>query len=81
MSGKVRDPREVIREEMMMRARIIDVLRGGPKTVPEIAGELGRPSHEVMCWVMGLRRYGQVSEAGEPDDDGYYRYGAAEEGD
>lgn len=74
MSGEVGDLREIIREEMLMQDTILELLREGPKTVPEIAAALGRPSYEVMLWVMGLRKYGRVAETGEPTDEGYYLY-------
>ncbi|TYO93282.1 MarR family transcriptional regulator [Desulfallas thermosapovorans] len=74
MQGTVRDLREVIREEMFMRDKILKVLRDGPKTVPEIAKTLGYPSGEVMYWVMGMRKYGHVAETEE--EDGFYKYKA-----
>ncbi len=43
---------------------------GGPLTVPEIAAAIGSPTHEVLFWVMGMRRYGTVVEVREPSDDG-----------
>lgn len=76
MKGEIRDLREVIREEMLMKDRILDVLKEGPKTVPEIAKAIGYPSHEVMYWVMGLRKYGHVAEMEEATDEGYYQYKA-----
>ena len=76
MNGEVRDVREVIREEMMMRDKILAVLGEGSKTVPEIAQNLGYPSHEVMFWVMGMRKYGHLAEDGLTDE-GYYKYRAA----
>lgn len=72
MKGKIRDIREIIRDEMLMRTKILAILQEGPMTVPEIAQTLNRPSHEVMYWVMGMRKYGQVAETEE--DDGYYQY-------
>jgi len=78
MNGEVRDIREVIREEMLMRDKIVDILRNGPLTVPEIAEALGYPSCEVMYWVMGMRKYGFVSEIGDVTDEGYFRYRAVE---
>lgn len=74
MNSEMRDIREIIREEMLMRDKIARILRQGPMTVPEIALALGCPSHEVMFWVMGMRKYGQVSET-ELTDEGYYKYG------
>ncbi|SHJ48065.1 MarR family transcriptional regulator [Desulfofundulus thermosubterraneus] len=75
MNGRVRDVREVVREEMLMRDKILDVLKDGPKTVPEIAQAVGYPCHEVMFWVMGMRKYGHLCED-ELTDEGYYRYRA-----
>ncbi|MCL4442392.1 MAG: MarR family transcriptional regulator [Firmicutes bacterium] len=77
MNGEVRDLREVIREELLMKDVILGAVKDGPRTVPEIASAIGRPSHEVLIWVMGLRRYGHLSETGEMTDEGYYRYGAS----
>jgi hypothetical protein len=74
-----RDPREVIREEPLMHAPILAALAGGPLTVPQIAGALGRPSDEVLYWVMGMRRYGKLVELKEADDDGYFPYAAVKE--
>ena len=73
-----RDLREIIREEPLMRSRILEVLSDGPHTVPEIAEALGRPAHEAMYWVMGLRRYGWIREVKEPTPEGYFRYQAVE---
>ncbi len=76
MKGEVRDLREVIREEMLMRDKIVNILKDGPRTVPEISEAIGYPSHEVMFWVMGMRKYGFVAEIGEMTDEGYYKYKA-----
>jgi hypothetical protein len=71
-----RDVREIIRDEQFMRARILKVLESGPQTVPEIAAALGKPTHEVVFWVMGMRKYGYVAEIKEVTDDGYFQYQA-----
>jgi len=76
-----RDPREVIREEQLMRRRILAVLKDGPRTIPEIAETLGYPTHEVVTWVMGMRKYGQLSEVKEPTEEGFYLYQALQEGE
>ncbi len=73
-----RDLREIIREEPLMRGRILEVLADGPHTVPEIAEAVGRPSHEALYWVMGMRRYGWVRETKEVTPEGYFRYGAVQ---
>ncbi len=73
-----RNIREIVRDEQVMRRRVLAVLADGPLTVPEIAAALERPTHEVMFWVMGLRKYGWLVEDKEVNDDGYYRYEVAE---
>jgi len=65
---------EVLRDEMYMRDRIIKILAGGPKTIAGIAGELGCPSDEVLRWVMGMRRYGLITEMPKARADDYYQY-------
>ncbi len=74
MSATTREIREIVREEPAMRRRILAALREGPRTVPEIAEAIGAPSHEMVYWIMGMRRYGWVSEVREAADDGYFRY-------
>ena len=73
-----REVREVIRDEHLMRGRILKLLDAGPLTILEIAEGLGRPSHEVTFWVMGMRKYGYVLEEKETTDEGYHRYKAIE---
>jgi hypothetical protein len=69
-----RDVREIIREEPAMHGQILRCLDAGPLTVPEIAEAIGRPSEEVLFWVMGMRRYGRLVEVPEPNDEGYFQY-------
>jgi hypothetical protein len=76
LEARPRDVREIIRDEQAMRGRILEVLESGPQTIPEIAEALGKPSREVVFWVMGLRKYGWVAEIKEVDDDGYFPYQA-----
>jgi hypothetical protein len=73
-----RDLREVIRDEHIMRGRILKLLAGGPLTIPEIATGVGRPTFEVTFWVMGMRKYGYVTEIKEVTDEGYFQYQAIE---
>ncbi len=76
MNAPNRDLREIVREEPVMRAQILTALAGGPRTIPEIAEELGVPSHEAVFWVMGMRRYGHLAEVKGVTDEGYFRYEA-----
>jgi predicted transcriptional regulator len=73
-----REIREIIRDEHIMRSRILKVLETEPRTIPEIAETLGYPTSEVTFWVMGMRKYGFVAEDKEVTDEGYYRYQAIE---
>jgi hypothetical protein len=77
MNATNREVREVIREEPVMRGRILAALADGPRTVPEIAAAIDRPAHEVVFWVMGMRRYGWVHEVRDGSADGYFRYEAS----
>jgi hypothetical protein len=73
-----RDVREIIRDEHLMRGRILELLQDGPLTIPEIAEGLARPTFEVTFWVMGMRKYGYVAEIKEVTDEGYFQYQAIE---
>ncbi len=81
MNARMRDFREVMREEMFMRDKVLATLSEGPKTVPEIAGALDCPVHEVMFWVMAARKYGYLEELAEANDEGYYQYELVEKKD
>jgi len=69
-----RDLLETIRYEMVMRDKIVEILKEGPKTVPEVADILGEPVYEVMYWMMAMRKYGTIEETEEITDEGYYKY-------
>ncbi|MGQ9500091.1 MAG: MarR family transcriptional regulator [Dissulfurimicrobium sp.] len=69
-----RDTCEVFRDEMYLKDRIADILRSGPKTIPELANALGLPSHEVMMIVMTMRRFGMVEELPKNKRDDYFQY-------
>ncbi len=81
LAPKLRDPREVIREEPLMRRPILNALSEGPLTIPQLAEVLGAPAEEVVYWVMGLRRFGHVIELEEADDDGYFPYARLDQKD
>jgi len=74
MNGPHRDPREVIREEPIMRRQILDFVATEAHSVPEIAEQIGAPAHEALLWVMGMRRFGYLREVKGSDSDGYFRY-------
>jgi predicted Rossmann fold nucleotide-binding protein DprA/Smf involved in DNA uptake len=74
MPPTIRDVREVVRDEPVMRARILAAVRDGPLTVPEIAQAIQAPTGEVVIWVMGMRRYGWLAEIKGATVDGYFQY-------
>lgn len=76
---ELRNLHEVLRDEMVERDRVAAVLRGGAKTVPELAEALGAPPYEVTKWVMAMRRYGRVRDLPKTRADDYYRYELVEE--
>lgn len=76
MTPTSRELREVIREEPVMRGRILAALHDGPLTIPEIALAIESPTHEVVFWVMGMRRYGWLAEIKGATVDGYFQYEA-----
>jgi hypothetical protein len=78
MSAPSRETREIVRDEMAMHGRILAALQAGALTVPEIAAAIHQPTHEVVVWVMGMRRYGWLREVKGSDGDGYFRYRAEE---
>jgi hypothetical protein len=71
---------EVLRDEMVMQARIAEELTKGSLTIPELAERLGAPSWEVTVWVMSMRRYGKLEELPKSRADDYYAYGLAKRG-
>jgi crotonobetainyl-CoA:carnitine CoA-transferase CaiB-like acyl-CoA transferase len=77
MSTPMRDVREVIRDEHLMRNRILRAMDDRPMTVPQIATAIDAPEREVVFWVMGMRKYGHLVEINEVDDAGYFHYQAA----
>jgi predicted ArsR family transcriptional regulator len=70
--------RELARMELGMKRRFIDTLRKGPKTIPQVADELGITEHEAMWWMMGFVRYGYVTVSERANEEGYFVYQAAE---
>ncbi|KAF0108130.1 MAG: hypothetical protein FD146_1144 [Anaerolineaceae bacterium] len=54
----------LFRAQKQMQQAICQFIRETPKTVPEIAAEIGKPSHEVLWFVASLKKYGIVVEAG-----------------
>lgn len=69
-----RDLSEIMRDKMVIADKIVALLRKEPQNIPQVAENLGYPSHEVVRWMMDMWRYGVIEETGNPDEDGYYQY-------
>ena len=69
-----RDTAEVMRDEMVMKDKILSVLTEDARTVPEVAAALERSTNNVLFWIMAMWRYGSLEEVGKPNDEGYYKY-------
>jgi predicted transcriptional regulator len=74
-----------VSEELKMKTRtqtsimkkIKESIENASKTVPEIAQITKIPSHEVLWYLMALKKYGMVIEGDEQE--GYYQYTLKEE--
>ena len=73
-----RDVREVVRDEPLMRSRLLGCCTTGRSPCPSSPRPAGLPEDEVMVWMMGLRKYGYVAEVPGANGDGYFAYGAVE---
>ncbi|RPI13824.1 MAG: hypothetical protein EHM65_04985 [Acidobacteriales bacterium] len=51
---------------------IQEALKEGPRTVPEISSLTKIPTQKVLWYIMAMKRYNKVAEAGQAGD--YYRY-------
>ena len=65
---------EVMRDEMIMKDKIIELLKDEPKTIGELSEALGRPSHETMLWVMAMWRFGTIVEVEKGRTEEYFQY-------
>jgi predicted transcriptional regulator len=66
-----------LKEQKAVRKQICQVMRDGPKTVPEVAEESGLPAHEVLWHITAMKKYDLVTEVGQSGE--YYQYAMAEE--
>lgn len=65
------------KEQRKIVKAIKEVLKSGPKTIPQIAVETGLKSEDVVWYLFSLRKYGEIQEVEEVD--GYYTYKLVEE--
>jgi len=64
---------KMTREQASMRSKITKALASSPKTIPEIAREIGVDISIVTWYVLTFVRY-DVFEPVEQTEDGYWKY-------
>jgi predicted Rossmann fold nucleotide-binding protein DprA/Smf involved in DNA uptake len=72
MGGLTDQKKAMTKEQRDLTKAIQQALKDGPRTAPEIAAQTGIPSHKVFWYVIALKKYGKIGEAGRAGD--YYRY-------
>ena len=72
MGGISEQKKQHAKQLKAARKAIVQMLTEKPATVPEIAAALNMPSDEALWHLTGIRKYGQVVEAGEAGD--YFLY-------
>jgi len=68
----VENARQSIKVQNQIIRQIKAQITDAAKTVPEIAQAAGMPASQVLLYIAGLKKYGQVAEA-EKDGD-YFKY-------
>jgi predicted transcriptional regulator len=58
----------LLREQKQFQKSIMKSIDEDPKTIPEIADEIGEPSQEVLWHIAAMKKYGIVAEAGMSGD-------------
>lgn len=54
-----------LKDQQDVRKRLRAAFASGPRTVPELARECGLEAGRVLWHLMAMRRYGELTEAGE----------------
>jgi hypothetical protein len=70
--GISKELKESFNEQQRIYKALRAALKGGPRTVPQLAKECNLPAPTVMWHMMALRRYGQVLDG--PEENGYLLY-------
>ncbi len=72
MGGLTDAKKAYLKADRDARKALREALRFGPKTIPELTQQLNLPGEKVTWYVMALKRYGEIVEAGQAGD--YFRY-------
>jgi predicted ArsR family transcriptional regulator len=79
MGGISEEKKQHAKQFKAARKAIVQLLTEKPATAPEIAAALNMPSDEALWHLTGMRKYGQVAEAGEAGEYFLYALVASEE--
>ena len=60
----VASTQELLKEQKRVQKLICQSIRETAKSVPEIASEIGMPTHEVLWYLTGYKKYDIVVEEG-----------------
>ncbi len=63
-SDSVERTQNLVREQKQLHNAICKCIREEAKTVPEIAVQVGKPTNEVLWYLMAMKKYGIVMETG-----------------
>jgi predicted Rossmann fold nucleotide-binding protein DprA/Smf involved in DNA uptake len=71
----VEKARQSIKTQNQIIKQIKAQISDTAKTVPEIAQAIEMPTSQVLLYIVGLKKYGEIVEADKDGD--YFRYGLA----
>ncbi len=71
--------RDLRKRQAVESAKILQALKAGPRTAPELAKVTGLPSELVVWYVMTLVKNKTIRAAGKTED-GFFRYTLVPEG-
>lgn len=74
--GMSAELKEYFKEQQRIRKLLKEALKGGPRTIPQLAAACKLDSSVVVWHVMAMRRYGLISEGAEQN--GYLLYALKE---
>jgi hypothetical protein len=76
MGGLTETRKTYAKADREARKALREALKSGPKTVPALAGETALPGQDVLWYLMAMKRYGELVEAGQAGD--YFLYALKE---
>ena len=61
-----------LKDQQYFRRKMQKAMKGGPKTIPEIAEKSNLPTDQVLWHVMAMKKYDLIREVGMEGE--YYQY-------